>query len=455
MNTWIQQWMNEVLPWVNDNNKIPWVILADVTSRDWLQSLPWWNYWTKEQRWELSKLLSDFWMHHIELWFPSMKWDPEYEAVKYAANEVGERESVVMWLARLVESDIANTINALDWAKYKWVHTFIGTSPEHLSTFSFWTDDILKNITARVSQIREAWYIAQFSAEDATRTDHDFLIEVYEKALAAGAQILNIPDTAWVYDSQQYNNLMQHMYSRFPNTVISTHTHNDKSQAEQSALITASNWFAQRIEWTVFWIWERAWNADVMILVSVIMQDPAYSHLSKELLKNPEKFIEILEYMTEISWIHARPVSPWYWHEAIVNRSWVHQAKMAKLKESYVAYPWTIFWLDNRPEIEISALSGKGWVIAIYENFWIKLNNEQSTVLTKVLRQILSPDTNPHEIHAICPKLSEDFLYQLWLSINIIRTEARTLKNTKENLIKWNEETDSIIKKIYEELYWE
>lgn len=140
----------------------------------------------------------------------------------------------------MVESDVANTINALTGAKYRGVHTFVGTSPEHRSTFSFGTEDILRNIGQRISQIRDAGCIAQFSAEDATRTELDLLVEVYEKALRSGAQILNIPDTLGYYDVSQFLKLLEHLKTKFPQAIISSHTHNDKSQAEQSALVAAS-----------------------------------------------------------------------------------------------------------------------------------------------------------------------------------------------------------------------
>lgn len=385
-----------------------------------------------------------------------MKDDPEYEAVKHTAEKVWDRESVVFGLARLVETDVTNTIEAIQGAKYKGVHTFVGTSPEHLSTFSFWTDEILKNIWQRVSQIRNAWCIAQFSAEDATRTEMDLLLEVYEKASEAGAQILNIPDTLWYYDVEQYLKLLEHLRQKFPHLIISTHTHNDKSQAEQSALIGVSKWFAQRVEWTIYGIWERAWNADIMSIIAIILQDPQYKHLAEKLIKNPDWFVDVLDYMTEISGIHTRPVSPMYWFEAIVNRSWVHQAKVAQLKASYIAYPWNELWLWDRPQIEISALSGVHGVVSHFKKYFnIDLNDTQAKKMTAVLRNAFSPDTTPDSMHTTFPDISSDFFYGIWTRISAVRTEARAMKNTKENLIKWNRLTDDIINEIYDEIYWE
>ena len=444
----------EILPWLKKESDLPGAILSDVTSRDWLQSLSWWNYWTAEQRAMLTKKLSDFGIHHIELGFPAIIWDPEYDAVKLSADAMWDSNAVVMWLARLVKSDVDNTIQALSGAKYKWVHTFVWTSPEHRKTFSFDTTDMLKNIETRVSEIRNAWYIAQFSAEDATRTELDFLVEVYEKALRWWAQILNIPDTLGYYDVDQYMKLLEHLKIKFSYSIISTHTHNDKSQAEQSALVWVSKWFAQRIEWTIFGIGERAWNADIMTLISIIMQDKQYKELAVNILKNPGKFEEILEYMEEISWIHMRPVAPWYWHEAIVNRSWVHQAKVAKIKETYIMYPGEILGLDKRPQIEIWPLSWYHWVISKFrDSFDINVANEDAKKLTSIYRHIFSPDTDPHSIHTLFPDLSDKFLYNLGVEINQIREEARILKNSKKNIIKWNVQTEEILKRVFQEVF--
>lgn len=138
---------------------------------------------------------------------------------------------------------------------------------------------------------------------------------------------------------EQYIKLLEHLRQKFPHLIISTHTHNDKSQAEQSALVAASQGFAQKIEGTIYGIGERAGNADIMTLIAIIMQDPQYAPLAEKLIQNPEKFVEVLEYMEDISGIHMRPVAPGYGYEAIVNRSGVHQAKVAKIKESYIVYP--------------------------------------------------------------------------------------------------------------------
>lgn len=448
-----KQTYREVLPWIETDSDLPWLITSDVTSRDWLQSLAWYNYWTSEQRANLSILLSELWIHHIELGFPAVKDDPEYDAVKYAADQIWDRDTVVMWLARLVEDDVTNTIEALSWSKYRGVHTFIWTSPKHLQTFSLSTSEILKNIWDRVSQIREAGCIAQFSAEDATRTDFELLVEVYEKALSSWAQILNIPDTVWFFDTIQYIDLLKHLRSKFPDAIFSTHAHNDKSQAEQSALVAASLWYAQRIEWTIYGIWERAWNTDIMAIVYFILHDKRYSSLANKLINDPDKFTQVLEYMTEISWIHSRPVSPWYWHEAIVNRSWIHQAKVAKIKDSYIAFPWDIVWLWDRPKIELSALSWYNWVMSKFlDDFWIEIDSSLAKKLAHLYRLILSPDTEPHQIHEKFPDLSDKFLYDIWKRVDRIREEAHSLKNSKENIIRWQSESDSIVIDVYNEL---
>jgi hypothetical protein len=156
--------------------------------------------------------------------------------------------------------------------------------------------------------------------------------------------------------------------------------------------------------------------------------------------------------MEEISWLHMRPESPWYWYWAIVNRSWIHQAKVAKVKSSYIAYPWEAIWINDRPQMEISALSWFHWVIWKFSNdFWIQLNETTGKTLTSILRNAFSPDTTPDSMNKLFPSISSDFFYSIWVEISKIKREARELKNTKQNCIKWNSETDEVIKKIYDQ----
>lgn len=105
--------------------------------------------------------------------------------------------------------------------------------------------------------------------------------------------------------------------------------------------------------------------------------------------------------------------------------------------------------------MEISALSGYHGVVGKFsEDFGIELTEEQAKKLTAVYRNIFSPDTDPESIHEMFDDLSSKYLYQKIVPrIQKIREEARKLKNTKENIKKWNKETDSIIKDIYEHIY--
>jgi len=85
------------------------------------------------------------------------------------------------------------------------------------------------------------------------------------------------------------------------------------------------------------------------------------------------------------------------------------------------------------------------------ESFGIELDDVDSKKMTNILRSAFSPDTTPDSMHTYFPEISSDFFYQIGMKISKIREEARNMKNTKTNIQRWNSQTDSIIKEIYDE----
>lgn len=115
--------------------------------------------------------------------------------MRHVVEQTRDLAGGIFVLARLSESDIDQCAKVLEGAKHGGIHTFIGTSREHREALGMSEVKILEAICARVEQIRQLGFMAQFSAEDATRTEDDFLRDVYKTASDAGAQILNVPDT--------------------------------------------------------------------------------------------------------------------------------------------------------------------------------------------------------------------------------------------------------------------
>jgi 2-isopropylmalate synthase len=140
---------------------------------------------TKENRASWAMAMIKAGIPHIEIGFPVIDGDQETIAVRHVVEETSKLAGGIFVLARLSEGDIEQCKRVLDGAKHGGIHTFIGTSPEHRESLSMTQEQILENIGPRIRQIRDAGYMAQFSAEDATRTEDDFLRHVYAEAVSA------------------------------------------------------------------------------------------------------------------------------------------------------------------------------------------------------------------------------------------------------------------------------
>lgn len=122
---------------------------------------------------------------HIEIGFPVLEGDPETLAVRHVVEQTRELAGGIFVLARLNEGDIEQCARVLEGAKHGGIHTFIGTSPEHREALGMSQEEIIDAVALRVEQIRSLGYMAQFSAEDATRTENEFLSRVYKAAADA------------------------------------------------------------------------------------------------------------------------------------------------------------------------------------------------------------------------------------------------------------------------------
>jgi 2-isopropylmalate synthase len=461
-------------PWIPQGQK-PEFIINDLTLRDGKQALPWWTLWVRKQAGKLVHQMADVGVHHVEVGFPAIPGDPETETVAHLANALKDRDMALFGLARLMRSDIETAMEALAPAKYKGIHTFIGTSDIHIDSrrhtlgghekmsASEYRRNLLRDTREMVRMIVEAGYMSQFSPEDATRTDPAFLMDVLSAAVESGAQILNIPDTLGYADTEDYTELLAKVHKAFPDQIKSTHTHNDWSQAEMNALIPLKRGVAQRLEGTIFGIGERAGNADWTSIVLGLMShpNPRYQEMSKNLLLHPEKIGDVTSYFTHISGIYQRPVGPGHGYEAITNRSGVHQAEVAKLKKTYIWMQPHQFGYEGRPMFDITPLSGKHGVREVLLSLGIDLggtskpgdigdtirfdDDEQLDEMTKLYRMLFTPDFDSKELHEAFPTISMKDMKALRGRCQKIREESRRMKNNESGTKDWLKQTDNII----------
>lgn len=231
----------------------------DTTLRDGEQT-PGVNFSIKEKV-TIAKQLEKWGISAIEAGFPAASPD-SFEAVRQIAAAM--TKTAVTGLARSVKSDIDACYEALKDAKYPQIHVFIATSPIHREfKLQKTKEEILAQITEHVSYARERFDVVEFSPEDATRTELDYLLEVVQTAVDAGATYINIPDTVGFTTPQHYGEIFRYLTSNVKSDreiIFSPHCHNDLGMAVANTLSAIKNG-AGRVEGTINGIGERAGNA--------------------------------------------------------------------------------------------------------------------------------------------------------------------------------------------------
>jgi 2-isopropylmalate synthase len=244
------------------------VLIFDTTLRDGEQSPG--ATMTLEEKIEVAELLDSMGVDIIEAGFPIAS-NGDFEAVCEIARRV--KKATVAGLARAAQKDIDRAGEAVRHAARPRIHTFISTSPVHMRyKLQMEPDKVLEMVIASVTRARNHVEDVEWSAEDGTRTELDFLCRCVEAAIKAGATTINIPDTVGYVVPDEYFALFRSVRERVPNAdkaVFSVHCHNDLGLAVANSLagIRAG---ARQIECTINGIGERAGNAALEEVVMAI-----------------------------------------------------------------------------------------------------------------------------------------------------------------------------------------
>ena len=314
-----------------DTGELDRVRIFDTTLRDGEQSPG--AAMTHEEKIEVAALLDEMGVDIIEAGFPIAS-NGDFEAVNAIAKQV--KSSVVCGLSRAGFKDIDRAGEALKPAQRRRIHTFISTSPVHMKhKLQMEPSAVLEAVAASVARARNWTDDVQWSAEDATRTDHDFLCRTVEAAIKAGASTINIPDTVGYATPQEYFELIAMLKSRIPGAervVFSTHCHNDLGLAVANSLagVLAG---ARQVECTINGIGERAGNAalEEVVMAIRVRKDrmPFTTGIKTEMLARASKLV---------SNVTAFPVQ---YNKAIVGKnafaheSGIHQDGMLKNAQTY------------------------------------------------------------------------------------------------------------------------
>ncbi|MCW3110318.1 MAG: 2-isopropylmalate synthase, partial [Segetibacter sp.] len=221
---------------------------------------------------ELAKKLEDLGVDIIEAGFPISS-PGDFESVNLIAQTI--KNAIVCGLSRAVQKDIEVAGEALKFAKRPRIHTGIGTSEYHIKgKFKSNQEDILQRAIQCVKWARNFTDDVEFYAEDAGRTDNEYLAKVVEAVIKAGATTVNIPDTTGYCLPSQYGEKIAYLKNKVSNidkAIISCHCHNDLGLATANAIAGVISG-ARQIECTINGLGERAGNTSLEEVVMIIKQ---------------------------------------------------------------------------------------------------------------------------------------------------------------------------------------
>ena len=245
------------------------------------------------------------------------------------------KNATVCGLTRSVENDIKVAAEALKYAKRPRIHTGIGTSDSHIiHKFKSNKDSIIERAVRAVSYAKSFVEDVEFYAEDAGRTDNEYLARVCEAVIKAGATVLNIPDTTGYCLPHEYGAKIKYLKENvkgIDKAIISCHCHNDLGLATANSIEGIING-ARQIECTINGIGERAGNTALEEVVMIMKQHP-YLNLDTNI--NTQMLYGISQLVSESMGIYTQPNKAIVGANAFAHSSGIHQDGVIKNRETY------------------------------------------------------------------------------------------------------------------------
>ena len=303
----------------------------------------------------IAKQLDKLGVDVIEAGFPISS-PGDFKSVENISKLV--KNSKVCGLTRAVKRDIDVAAEALRFAKRARIHTGIGTSESHIRfKFNSSPEKIIERATAAVAHAKSYVEDVEFYAEDAGRTNNEFLAKICQAVIKAGATVLNIPDTTGYCLPEEYGSKIKYLKENVKgihNAIISCHCHNDLGLATANSIAGVQNG-ARQIECTINGIGERAGNTSLEEVVMILRQHPKLN------LDTKIKSKQLLFTSQLVSESMAMPVQP---NKAIVganafaHSSGIHQDGVIKKRETYeIINPRDVG--VNESSIVLTARSGR------------------------------------------------------------------------------------------------
>ena len=344
--------------------------IFDTTLRDGEQS-PGFTMNTEEKL-EVARALEALRVDIIEAGFPiSSKGD--LAGVQLIAREV--RGATIAGLARANRQDVDAAVEGVREAAHPRIHTFIATSPIHMEhKLRMTPDQVYEASVEAVRYARRFVEDVEFSAEDASRSDPEFLCRVFEGAINAGATTVNVPDTVGYATPEEYAALIRSLMERVPNSdkvIWSVHCHNDLGMAVANSL-AAVQAGARQIECTINGIGERAGNASLEELVMAL--HTRRNHYRHETAIDTTKIYRTSRLISAITGIPVQPNKAVVGDNAFAHEAGIHQHGVLANRETYeIMTPETIGIPSNK--LVLGKHSGRHAFKNLLENNGVRLSD--------------------------------------------------------------------------------
>jgi len=321
------------------------LVIFDTTLRDGEQSPG--ASMTREEKIRVARQLEKMRVDVIEAGFAAAS-QGDFDSIHAIAQAI--KDSTVCSLARANENDINRAGEAVRPAKSGRIHTFIATSPIHMEKKLRMTpDQVVEQAVKAIGWARQFTDDVEFSAEDAGRSEIDFLCRIFEAVIKAGARTINVPDTVGYAIPFQYAETMRQLIERVPNSdkvVWSVHCHNDLGLAVSNSLAAVLAG-ARQVECTINGLGERAGNAALEEIVMAVRTRPDIFPVETRV--DATQIVPASKLVSQITGYPVQPNKAVVGANAFAHESGIHQDGVLKHRETYeIMRAQDVGWTQNK-----------------------------------------------------------------------------------------------------------
>lgn len=361
----------------------------------------------KEQKLTIARQLDALGVDVIEAGFPISS-PGDFEAVREVAAIV--KNATVCGLSRAVVKDIEVAAEAIRNAKFPRIHTGIGTSDSHVKfKLNTTREDIIQRAVSAVKLAKSFVEDVEFYAEDAGRTDNDFLAQVCEAVIKAGATVLNIPDTTGYCLPHEYGEKIAYLRDNvngIHKAILSTHCHNDLGMATANSIAGIENG-ARQIECTINGIGERAGNTALEEVVMILKQrfgQRYHSNVNTPMLKSMSLLV------SETMGMPVQANKAIIGANAFAHSSGIHQDGVIKHRETYEIIDPADVGVDQS-SIILTARSGRAALAYRFKELGHHLTKDELDIAYKYF--VILADQQKEVVDADLEVLYSEKIYAL------------------------------------------